>query len=152
MSNNAMKVKAFKGNVSAWLIVGMLATPAFAADGTDAPLATAAMNRDLDTVRALLAERGADVNAMGPYATPALHWIVRIEDIELAKRLLDAGYPLTGASDHGVSEALYLDDPDGNGVELYRDRPRKEWPSNADGSLEMYTHALDLEDLLRLAD
>jgi catechol 2,3-dioxygenase len=65
------------------------------------------------------------------------------------RRLIAAGIPLTGASDHGVSEALYLDDPDGNGVELYRDRPREEWPRNPDGSLAMFTKRLDLEDLLR---
>src|SRR5690606_9662554 len=63
-------------------------------------------------------------------------------------RLLKASYPLTGASDHGVSEALYLDDPDGNGVELYWDRPKDEWPKNDDGSLDMYTRRLDLEGLL----
>ena len=59
-----------------------------------------------------------------------------------------AYYPLTGASDHGVSEALYLNDPDNNGVELYWDRPQAFWPSNPDGSLAMYTKALDLDDLL----
>ena len=64
-------------------------------------------------------------------------------------RLVNAEYPLTGAADHGVSEALYLDDPDGNGVELYRDRPPAEWPRNPDGSLIMYTRPLDLEGLLR---
>lgn len=64
-------------------------------------------------------------------------------------RLRRAGYPFTGAADHGVSEALYLDDPDGNGVELYRDRPREEWPLRPDGSLDMYTIALNLDDLLR---
>lgn len=64
-------------------------------------------------------------------------------------RLRRAYYPFTGASDHGVSEALYLDDPDGNGVELYWDRPKNVWPKKADGSLEMYTRPLDLEDLLR---
>jgi len=64
------------------------------------------------------------------------------------RRVLDAGVPLDGAADHGVSEALYLRDPDGNGLELYRDRPREEWPREADGSLAMYTHALDLEALL----
>jgi catechol 2,3-dioxygenase len=64
--------------------------------------------------------------------------------------LLDANYPLTGAADHGVSEALYLNDPDQNGVELYWDRPKELWPSHEDGSLEMYTRALDLEDLLKL--
>ena len=63
-------------------------------------------------------------------------------------RLREANYPLTGASDHGVSEALYLDDPDGNGVELYWDRPRAQWPSKADGSLDMYTRPLDLRGLL----
>jgi catechol 2,3-dioxygenase len=56
---------------------------------------------------------------------------------------------LTGASDHGVSQALYLDDPDGNGVELYWDRPSEFWPKKSDGSLDMFTKALDLEDLLK---
>ncbi len=66
----------------------------------------------------------------------------------ILKRLIDEEYPLTGAADHGVSEALYLDDPDKNGVELYRDRPKEEWPSK-DGSLDMYTRRLDIESLLR---
>ena len=65
------------------------------------------------------------------------------------RRLIAAGISLTGASDHGVSEALYLDDPDGIGVELYRDRPMAEWPTNPDGSLAMFTKRLDLDDLLR---
>lgn len=65
------------------------------------------------------------------------------------KRLLDAGYPLTGASDHGVSEAIYLDDPDGNGVELYWDRPKERWPVDEQGKLTMYTRRLDLAGLLR---
>jgi catechol 2,3-dioxygenase len=64
------------------------------------------------------------------------------------RRLIDAGWPLTGASDHGVSEALYLDDPDGIGVELYRDRPREEWPRTDDGQMTMYTRRLDLSGLL----
>ncbi|WP_276503708.1 VOC family protein [Terrimonas pollutisoli] len=68
----------------------------------------------------------------------------------ILKRLLDAEYPLTGASDHGVSEALYLNDPDGNGVELYWDKPREEWPY-VEGKLKMVTEQLDLNDLLRLA-
>jgi catechol 2,3-dioxygenase len=67
------------------------------------------------------------------------------------RRLVDANYPLDGASDHGVSEALYLRDPDGNGIELYRDRPEPEWPRNANGELEMVTRRLDLEMLLREA-
>ncbi|MES3017029.1 MAG: VOC family protein [Bacteroidota bacterium] len=70
----------------------------------------------------------------------------------ILKRILDAGYPLTGASDHGVSEALYLDDPDGNGVELYWDKPREEWPIDAEGNLVMTTDRLDLEELLRLLE
>lgn len=65
------------------------------------------------------------------------------------RRLQTAGIPLTGASDHGVSEALYLDDPDGNGVELYRDRPEAEWPRDADGHLAMGIERLDLDALLR---
>lgn len=64
------------------------------------------------------------------------------------RRLVRAGIPLTGAADHGVSEALYLNDPDGNGVELYWDRPREQWPRYSDGSLAMYTRRLDLEGLL----
>ena len=64
------------------------------------------------------------------------------------KRLLEAGIRLDGAADHGVSEALYLRDPDQNGVELYRDRPMAEWPRNPDGSLAMVTQPLDLEKLL----
>ena len=65
------------------------------------------------------------------------------------RRLIAAGVRLTGASDHGVSQALYLDDPDGNGVELYWDRPQAEWPRDAAGNLAMFTRALDLDDLLR---
>ena len=64
------------------------------------------------------------------------------------ERLRKANYPLSGASDHGVSEALYLNDPDENGLELYWDRPKKEWPSKPDGSLEMHTRPLDLQSLL----
>jgi len=65
------------------------------------------------------------------------------------RRVMGAGIELDGASDHGVSEALYLRDPDQNGVELYRDRPQEEWPRAPDGSLAMFTKRLDLEDLLR---
>jgi catechol 2,3-dioxygenase len=64
------------------------------------------------------------------------------------RRLIAAGIPLEGASDHGVSEALYLRDPDGNGVELYRDRPPGEWPREKDGSLAMVIEPLDLGGLL----
>ena len=72
------------------------------------------------------------------------------KDLAVAyKRLIDAGYPITGASDHGVSEAIYLNDPDQNGVELYWDRPVEEWPRKTDGSIEMFTEYLDLSDLLK---
>lgn len=64
------------------------------------------------------------------------------------KQLMDANYPLTGAADHGVSEAIYLDDPDGNGVEIYWDKPREQWPFDAQGNLQMITENLDLNDLL----
>ncbi len=67
----------------------------------------------------------------------------------ILKRLLEAEYRLTGASDHGVSEAIYLDDPDKNGVELYWDKPKDQWPHKPDGTLEMYTYRLDLDDLLK---
>jgi catechol 2,3-dioxygenase len=64
-------------------------------------------------------------------------------------RVREAGIQLDGASDHGVSEALYLRDPDQNGVELYRDRPEAEWPRKPDGSLALFTRKLDLDDLMR---
>jgi len=64
------------------------------------------------------------------------------------RRLMQANISLEGASDHGVSEALYLSDPDGNGIELYWDRPRESWPRDANGQIEMFTRRLDLENLL----
>jgi catechol 2,3-dioxygenase len=68
------------------------------------------------------------------------------------RRLIEADIPLDGASDHGVSEALYLSDPDRNGVELYWDRPQAEWPRSADGKLAMFTHRLDLMGLLKAGE
>jgi len=68
------------------------------------------------------------------------------------RRLVEHGVGLDGASDHGVSEALYLHDPDGNGIELYWDRPREEWPLRPDGALAMMTEPLDLPGLLAAAD
>jgi catechol 2,3-dioxygenase len=68
------------------------------------------------------------------------------------RRLVEARIPLDGASDHGVSEALYLRDPDENGVELYWDRPREQWPRTPDGTLAMYTRHLDLRNLLAAAE
>lgn len=86
-------------------------------------------------------------NATGLFHTAILY--PTRKDLAVAYlRLKDANYPLTGAADHGVSEALYLDDPDGNGVELYWDRPKKEWPKNEDGTLHMYTRPLDIENLV----
>ena len=90
----------------------------------------------------------APVRSAGLFHT-AILYPTRKDLATIFKRLTDAQYPFTGASDHGVSEALYLNDPDQNGVELYWDRPREEWPHKADGSIEMYTHHLDLADLLK---
>jgi catechol 2,3-dioxygenase len=72
----------------------------------------------------------------------------RAELADAVGRVLDAGIELDGASDHGVSEAIYLRDPDGNGVELYWDRPKDKWPRSADGGVAMFTKALDLSGLL----
>jgi len=89
----------------------------------------------------------APVNTCGLYHT-AILYPTRKDLAIVLKRLIDTGYPLTGASDHGVSEAIYLNDPDGNGVELYWDKPREQWPIDAAGNLEMVTERLNLEDLL----
>ena len=83
----------------------------------------------------------------GLYHTAVLY-PTRAALADALRRLIAAGIPLDGASDHGVSEALYLRDPDGNGVELYRDRPRDVWPTDAEGRLAMFTRRLDLADLL----
>lgn len=79
----------------------------------------------------------------------AIRYPSRAALADALRRVLNAGIPLDGAADHGVSEALYLRDPDENGVELYWDRPRDEWPRHADGSLAMYTRALDVGSLIR---
>jgi catechol 2,3-dioxygenase len=84
----------------------------------------------------------------GLYHT-AILYPTRAELADALRRVIAAGIALDGASDHGVSEALYLRDPDENGVELYRDRPREEWPVTEQGELKMFTRKLDLEDLLR---
>jgi catechol 2,3-dioxygenase len=93
----------------------------------------------------------APVYGVGLYHT-AIVYPTRKDLAVIFERLRKARYPLTGASDHGVSEALYLNDPDGNGVELYWDKPKELWPAKADGSLNMYTKALDLNDLLKTLD
>src|SRR5689334_8135634 len=90
--------------------------------------------------------------APGPGTTGLYHFAIRYPDRaslgEALRRLREAGVALDGASDHGVSEALYLRDADGNGIELYWDRPRAEWPRHADGTLQMLTQRLDLQALL----
>jgi catechol 2,3-dioxygenase len=94
-----------------------------------------------------LGQPPAPVRSAGLFHT-AIVYPTRRDLAAALRRLQEANYLLTGASDHGVSEALYLNDPDQNGVELYWDRPVAEWPRVADGSLEMYTRALDLDGLL----
>jgi catechol 2,3-dioxygenase len=79
----------------------------------------------------------------------AILYPTRTELARALQRLLAHGVGIDGASDHGVSEAIYLHDPDGNGIEIYRDRPRSEWPREADGSIAMVSERLDLQDLLR---
>ena len=88
--------------------------------------------------------------ATGLYHT-AILYPTRAELAAALRRVVEAGIPLDGAADHGVSEALYLRDPDQNGVELYWDRPRELWPRDADGQLQMYTRRLDVHALLREA-
>ena len=80
----------------------------------------------------------------------AIVYAERRELAEVVDRLLKNEYPLSGAADHGVSEAIYLDDPDGNGVELYWDRPKEEWPFDSRGGLQMLTEPLNIQGLLSL--
>ncbi len=85
-------------------------------------------------------------------ATGLYHFAIlypnRRELARAVRRIVDHGWTLSGMSDHGVSEAIYLDDPDGNGVELYCDRPRDQWPRGPNGELVMFSHTLDLDMLL----
>jgi catechol 2,3-dioxygenase len=90
----------------------------------------------------------APVRAPGLFHT-AILYPTRRDLALILRRLIDANYPLTGASDHGVSEAIYLDDPDKNGVELYWDKPKEQWPVDEKGNLQMITAPLDLEGLLK---
>jgi len=91
-----------------------------------------------------------------PRTTGLYHFAILCPDRKTlaaaVRRVLQANIPLEGAADHGVSEAIYLRDPDGNGVELYRDRPEPEWPRAPDGTLVMETKPLDLETLLAEGD
>ena len=90
----------------------------------------------------------APLNSAGLFHT-AILYPTRKDLAVIYNRLQKVSYPFTGFADHGVSEALYLNDPDENGVELYWDKPKAQWPTNEDGSLIMYTKALNLEDLLK---
>jgi catechol 2,3-dioxygenase len=90
----------------------------------------------------------APQNTAGLYHT-AILYPTRKDLAFIFNRITHANYPFTGASDHGVSEALYLNDPDRNGVELYWDRPKELWPTKPDGSIDMYTRPLNLEGLLQ---
>jgi catechol 2,3-dioxygenase len=90
-------------------------------------------------------------NTTGLYHT-AIRYPDRKALAEALRRVVQAGIPVSGASDHGVSEAIYLRDPDDNGVELYRDRPPEEWPKNPDGSFTMIRAPLDLDALLAELD
>lgn len=82
----------------------------------------------------------------------AILFPTRLDLSRALRRLVENGVTLQGASDHGVSQALYLDDPDGNGLELYWDRPREEWPLDPDGNLTMTLDPLDIRALLALSD
>jgi catechol 2,3-dioxygenase len=93
----------------------------------------------------------APVRSAGLYHT-AILYPTRKDLANILKRLMENKYPLTGAADHGVSEAIYLDDPDRNGVELYWDKPKEIWPKDEKGNLAMITAALDIEELLSIAD
>ena len=92
----------------------------------------------------------APERAPGLYHT-AILYPERKDLATILKRLIEAKYPLTGLSDHGISEAIYLDDPDKNGVELYWDRPRELWPRDENGDVKVFTERLDVEGLLSLA-
>ena len=89
----------------------------------------------------------APKNAAGLFHT-AILYPTRKDLARILQRLLEANYPISGFADHGVSEAIYLDDPDENGVELYWDRPKELWPTDAEGQLRMYTRTLDVHELL----
>jgi catechol 2,3-dioxygenase len=90
-------------------------------------------------------------NSTGLFHT-AIVYPTRKDLAIILRRLINANYPLTGASDHGVSEALYMNDPDTNGVELYWDKPRENWPFDEHGNLQMITAELNLRDLLSEAE
>lgn len=89
----------------------------------------------------------APKNAAGLFHT-AILYPTRKDLAKILQRLIDTNYPISGFADHGVSEAIYLDDPDENGVELYWDRPKELWPTDAEGKILMFTRTLDVQGLL----
>ncbi len=97
-----------------------------------------------------------DCKPPGNHTTGLFHFALlypsRKDLAQIYKRLLDHEYPLTGVADHGVSEAIYLSDPDSNGLELYTDRPRELWPKDNNGEIKMFTQPLDLINLLAELD
>lgn len=90
----------------------------------------------------------APVRSCGLFHT-AILYATRRELADALQQVINANYPITGTADHGVSEAIYMNDPDGNGVELYWDKPSDQWPFDASGNLQMFTKPLDLQQLLR---
>ena len=90
----------------------------------------------------------AEEQSVGLFHT-AIVYPTRKDLAAIYSRLLENNYAITGSADHGVSQAIYLNDPDNNGVELYWDRPKEQWQYHPDGTIVMYSHALDLEDLLK---
>jgi len=92
-------------------------------------------------------------NPPPPGSTGLYHFAILVPNRkELAKvltRLMNHNYSIEGLSDHGVSEAIYINDPDGNGIEIYADRPRNKWPKDAKGDIEMYTKRLDIKNLMK---
>lgn len=116
--------------------------------GTDAAFISAGGYHHHIGLNTWFSKDGAKANPHSPgLFHTAILYPTRKDLAAIFERVRAANYPFTGFADHGVSEALYLDDPDGNGVELYWDKPYDQWPLTPDGSLEMYTRHLDLDDL-----
>lgn len=121
-------------------------------DGDGAALSAPGGDKPLLVLRRSSMQGAAPTGTTGLFHT-AIRWPTRAGLGEVLHRVAEARKPLSGASDHGVSEALYLNDPDGNGVELYWDRPRDAWPAAAAGErVAMFTKPLDVNALLALAD
>ena len=133
-------------------VVGLRPTelPGTPAGPSGQPGVALAVDRDAPPLVFLIADPQA--HRRPPHTTGLYHTAIRFPSRaalgQALRRLLTQGYPLGGMADHGVSEALYLRDPDQNGVELYWDRPHEQWPRSPDGRVTMFTRALDLNSLL----